>query len=96
MACELIQIPVSLLKDIKFEQARGDHITFREQSGLLFRTLITSLPNFILLYDAESIHFSLRSFLCLLHLETGDPDGSFFIRVALAKPEDVLLEDKIL
>ena len=96
MSCELIQISVSLLKDVKLEQARGDHFTFREQSGLLFCTLIISLPNFILLYDAESVHFSLRSFLFLLHLEAGDPDRSFFIRVALAKPEDVLLKDKIL
>ena len=96
MTFKLIQVPISLLEDVKFEEACGDHITVRKQSGLLFRTLIVSLPNFILLYDAESVHFSLRSFLFLLHLEAGDPDRSFFIWVALAKPEDFLLKDKIL
>ena len=96
MACKLIQIPVSFLKDVKFEQARGDHFTFREHSSLLFCTRIITLPNFIFLNDTESIHFSLRSFLFLLHLEAGDPDCGFFIRVALAKPEYVLLKDKIL
>ena len=96
MTFKLIQVPISLLEDVKFEEACGDHITVRKQSGLLFRTLIVSLPNFILLYDAESIHLTLRLFLFLLHLEAGDPDCCFFIRVALAKLKDVLLEDEIL
>ena len=55
--------------------------------------IIMLLLSVSLLYDAESIHINLRTLASLLYLEAGNPDCSFFIRVALAKSEDVFLED---
>ena len=51
MTSKLVQISISLFKNVKLEETRCNHLTLSQQSSLFFCTLAIFLPDIGFLYD---------------------------------------------